>query len=148
MIWLGHFTYVTDTWLPTVTLLSLIISGNPMLNPLKLFARCVILHDFCLLIFSPIFFSSKTVLGVPSECHTDTVWIQIRFGILLGLVWVQTACKAYRQTTKVDASRWRDSEFFDEWIYFFKNSGFGLDRDQWSRQGFKGMIHNIRIKLG
>ena len=31
-----------------------------------------------------------------------TVWIKIRPNILLGLIWVQTVCKGYQQTTKVD----------------------------------------------
>ena len=52
-----------------------------------------------------------------NECQA--VWIQIRPGILSGLIWVQTVCKSYRQTTvvgklKVLACVWfpvsRDSE--------------------------------------
>ena len=38
--------------------------------------------------------------GIPSECQTD--WIQIRPDILSGLIWVQTVCKSYQQTTLVD----------------------------------------------
>ena len=34
---------------------------------------------------------------IPSEYQT--VWIQIRPHILLGLIWVQTVCKGYQQTT-------------------------------------------------
>ena len=34
---------------------------------------------------------------IPSEFQT--VWIQIRPDILLGLIWVQTVCKHYQQTT-------------------------------------------------
>ena len=34
----------------------------------------------------------------------QTVWIQIRSNILLGLILVQTVCRGYRQTTKVIAS--------------------------------------------
>ena len=41
----------------------------------------------------------KTLSGIPSECQT--VWIQIKPGILLGLIWVQTVCKCYQQTTPV-----------------------------------------------
>ena len=33
----------------------------------------------------------KVLLGIPSECQT--VWIQIRPGVLLGLIWSQTVCK-------------------------------------------------------
>ena len=36
--------------------------------------------------------------SIPSWCQT--VWIQIRSNILLGLIWVQTVCKGYQQTTK------------------------------------------------
>ena len=34
---------------------------------------------------------------MPSECQT--IWIQIRPDILLGLIWVQTVCKGYQQMT-------------------------------------------------
>ena len=37
--------------------------------------------------------------GIPSECQT--VCIQIRPDILSGLIWVQTVCKGYQQTTLV-----------------------------------------------
>ena len=36
--------------------------------------------------------------GTLSECQT--VWIQIRTNIMLVLIWVQTVCKGYQQTTK------------------------------------------------
>ena len=35
--------------------------------------------------------------GIPSECQTDL--IQTRPNILLGLIWAQTVCKGYKQTT-------------------------------------------------
>ena len=47
----------------------------------------------------------KILSGIPSECQT--VWIQIRPGILSGLIWLQTVCKAYQQTAKVTASKER-----------------------------------------
>ena len=37
--------------------------------------------------------------GIPSECQR--VWIQIRPDVLLGLIWVQTVCKGYQETTLV-----------------------------------------------
>ena len=46
----------------------------------------------------------KTLSGLPSECQT--VWIQIRLNILSGLIWVQTVCKCYQQTTLV-GKEWR-----------------------------------------
>ena len=39
-------------------------------------------------------------IGIPSGCQTD--WIQIRPDILSGLIWVQTVCKNYQQTTLGD----------------------------------------------
>ena len=39
------------------------------------------------------------ISGIPSECQTD--WIQIRLDILLCLIWVQSVCKGYQQTTLV-----------------------------------------------
>ena len=42
----------------------------------------------------------KISSGLPSECQTD--WIQIRPDVLLGLIWVQTVCKSYQQTTQGD----------------------------------------------
>ena len=53
--------------------------------------------DFFFFFFS-IFFSNN-LSGIPSECQT--VWIQIRRDVLSGLIWVQTICKGYQQTTKV-----------------------------------------------
>ena len=42
------------------------------------------------------------ILSGTSECQT--VWIQIRTDILSVLLWVQTVCKGYQQTTKVTTS--------------------------------------------
>ena len=39
------------------------------------------------------------IFSIPSECQT--IWIQIRPDILSGLIWVQTVCKGYQQTTTV-----------------------------------------------
>ena len=58
----------------------------------------------CLLIFfSKFTFSKKKIPGALSECQT--VWIQIRTNILSVLIWVQTVCKGYQQTTKLTASK-------------------------------------------
>ena len=37
---------------------------------------------------------------IPAECQT--VWNQIRPNILSGLIWDQTVCKVYQQTTQLD----------------------------------------------
>ena len=42
----------------------------------------------------------KILSEIPFLCQT--VWIQIRPDILSGLIWVQTVCKSYQQTTLVD----------------------------------------------
>ena len=39
------------------------------------------------------------IFSTPSMC--PTVWIQVRPNILSGLIWVQSVCKRYQQTTKV-----------------------------------------------
>ena len=44
-------------------------------------------------------FFRKILSGISSECQT--VWIQVKPDILLGLIWVQTVCKGYQQMTLV-----------------------------------------------
>ena len=57
-----------------------------------------IFHAFlCLLIFFQNKLFRKIFSGIPSECQTN--WIQIRPDILSGLIWVQSVCKGYQQTT-------------------------------------------------
>ena len=41
----------------------------------------------------------KIISGIPSEYQSD--WIQIRTDVLSGLIWVQSVCKGYEQTTLV-----------------------------------------------
>ena len=50
-------------------------------------------------LFFKINFVLKLPSGTLSECQT--VWIQIRADIFSGLIWVQTVCKGYQQTTLV-----------------------------------------------
>ena len=47
-----------------------------------------------------IFFQNKLFWRIPQECQKDR--IQIRPDVLSGLIWVQTVCKRYQQTTLVD----------------------------------------------
>ena len=47
--------------------------------------------------FFEINFFGKFFTGIQAECKI--VWIQIRPDILSGLIWVQTICKIYQQTT-------------------------------------------------
>ena len=51
-----------------------------------------------LLLVSADFFQ-KNLPGTLSECQT--VWVQIRIDDLSGLIWVQSVCKGYQQTTEV-----------------------------------------------
>ena len=57
----------------------------------------------CFFLSSADFFQNqlfrKILSGIPSECQTDL--IQIRPNILSGLIWVQSVCKGYQQTTLV-----------------------------------------------
>ena len=60
---------------------------------------------FCMILSSGDYFSKSIFLekiqsGIQSECQT--VWVQIRTDILSVLIWVQTVCKGYQQTTLVD----------------------------------------------
>ena len=48
--------------------------------------------------------------GTLSECLT--AWIQIRTDILSVLIWIQTVCKCYQQTTKVTARKKRVKKFY------------------------------------
>ena len=67
--------------------------------------QCIITLTLCTLGFlsSADFFQNrpfrKILSGIPAECQT--VWIQIRPDITSGLIWVQTVCKGYQQTTLV-----------------------------------------------
>ena len=75
-------------------------------NTHELFACWVIFDDF---LSSADFFQNylfqKILSGTLSECQT--VWIQVRTDILSVLIWVQTVCKGYQQTTKFTASKER-----------------------------------------
>ena len=46
------------------------------------------------------YFLKKILSGIPSECQT--VWTLTRPDDSSGLVWVQTVCQGYQQTTLVD----------------------------------------------
>ena len=69
----------------------------------------VIFHILCNLIFFQNLIFQKILSGLPSECQT--VWIQFRPDILLGLIWVQTICKGYQQTAKVVTSTQRVNDY-------------------------------------
>ena len=58
----------------------------------------------CLVIFFPKSFFQTIISRIPSECQID--WIQIKPEVLLGLIWVQTVCKVYQQTTLVADDCW------------------------------------------
>ena len=56
--------------------------------------------------FFKINFFEKILSGLPSECQTD--WIEIRPDALSGLIWVQSVCKGFEQTTLVGNALSRD----------------------------------------
>ena len=69
-----------------------------------------------MLLSSADFFSKSTFSKISftntirdSECQT--VWIQIRTNIMLVLIWVQTVCKVYQQTTKVASRKGKSNPY-------------------------------------
>ena len=67
-------------------------------------ANCSCFH-FRLLTFLKMKFLKINHPGPPSECQT--VWIQIKTGILLVFIWVQLFAKGYWQTTKLSTGMQR-----------------------------------------
>ena len=59
----------------------------------------------CMLLLPSADLSFKSFFQKQNQCQT--VWIQIRTYILSVLIWVQTICKGYQQTTKVTLSKER-----------------------------------------
>ena len=57
----------------------------------------------------------RILSGTLSECQT--AWIKSRTDILSVLIWVQTVCKGYQQTTKVTASLERVNEEADHSLF-------------------------------
>ena len=60
--------------------------------------------------------SKKKLSGTLSECQT--VWIPIRTDVLSVLIWVQTVCKGYQQTTKVAASNERVNSSLKRYTHY------------------------------
>ena len=82
------------------------------------------------------YFSTKTyVVGtqknslsrIPSECQIDL--IQIRADVRSGLIWVQTVCKRYQQTTLV-GKKLQNLKPYDNKITFFL-SGHAIENSYW-----------------
>ena len=86
----------------------ILIGFSPLREDLSLLTLCMLGNFACFFVICGLFYFFfklifKTNLsGIPSVCQI--VWIQIRPNILLGLIWVQTFCKCYQQTTKVAIS--------------------------------------------
>ena len=61
---------------------------------------CPLGNFFCLFVVCW-FFSRSTFMKNSFKNHSEcqTVWIQIRPDVASGLIWVQTVCKSYQQTT-------------------------------------------------
>ena len=61
---------------------------------------CMLSKFACFFVICGFFFFFSRI---PSECQT--IWIQIKPSIFFCLIWVQTVCKGYQQTTKVATKR-------------------------------------------
>ena len=57
----------------------------------------------------------KIISGTLPECQM--VWIQIRTDTMSVLIWLQTVCKGYQQTTKVTTSKERVNQPITTWWY-------------------------------
>ena len=95
------------------------------------------------------FFSKKSFRITLLECQT--VWIQIRPDKRSGLIWTQTVCKGYQQTTKVATSGERVSGLFLKvtWSCEIEVSHIGKS----GRQNASSHIHRlstwtVRSRLG
>ena len=100
-------------------------------------------YVFCrLLIFFKINFFKNITSGIPSKCQT--VCIQIRPGVLSGLIWVQTICKGYQQTTLLAYSPSNGTLFFGNNIKS-KMGILNLIRKIYFNQ--KTLIKNIFLKF-
>ena len=78
----------------------------PILEKCYLFGKNICVSaspvKFCIFLSSDLFQNQlfrKILSGIPLECQT--VWTKIRPDVLSGLVWDQTVCKGYQQTTGV-----------------------------------------------
>ena len=66
-----------------------------------IFTQLIILHTF--LLSADLFqiqILKKILSKILSKCQT--LWIKIRPDKMSGLIWIQTACNGYQQTTKED----------------------------------------------
>ena len=75
------------------------------LSVLPILLTLYVLGNFSSADFFQNYFFRKILAGTHFEYHT--AWIQIRAAILLVLIWVQTVCKGYQQTTRVVTSKER-----------------------------------------
>ena len=75
-----------------------------IVNSIK--STCMLGNFHAFVVICGIFFHFQKILsGTLSQCQT--VWIQIRTYVLSVLIWIQTICKVYQQTTKVTTSKER-----------------------------------------
>ena len=77
----------------------------------------------------------KNLSGTLSECHT--FWTQISTDILSVLIWVQTVCKGYQQTTKgaTTASKeivklFRHGQLLQNWFILLHALSYGPRREK------------------
>ena len=100
---LGIFSILLSAFFSKLSSLKIYKEFSNSLDADPIFACWVIFQNllssavFCVFFFKIMFFE-KILSGLPLQCQT--VWIQIRPDKMSGLIWVQTVCKGYQQTTK------------------------------------------------
>ena len=83
-----------------IAVIQLVSSNQIILNSFPIGKFCMFFCRLPYFLFFKIIFFRKILSGIPSVCQR--VSIQIRPDNLSGLVWIQTVCKGYQQTSPVD----------------------------------------------
>ena len=73
-------------------------------KPVADLARCMLGNFQASVVVCYFFFSKSTFseISFRNTFRVSTVWIQIKPDVLSGLIWTQTICKFYQQTTLED----------------------------------------------
>ena len=100
--------YFLPLWLDSLGWFFLYLSIPEKMKVLTL-SHCMLCEFSCfccrLLTIICLFSNKKIYSGTWSECQTN--WTQIMYSILWVLIWFQTVCKGYLQTTIVAANKER-----------------------------------------
>ena len=124
--WIGRkwmTEQITRIWLYTPADLVLVVARQQVFS-YKILTLCP-LWNFPAFLLSADFFQYQPFQKILSRILSEyqTVWTQIRPDILSGLIWVQTVCKSYQQTTLgVNRTRGNKTEaiiFIFKWFFVF-----------------------------